>query len=39
VLDRFSFVELDAGHAERVLEMLDGTRLKGKQVRLEYARG
>jgi ATP-dependent RNA helicase DeaD len=39
VLERFSFVELDADHAERALEMLDGTKLKGKQIRLEYARG
>jgi ATP-dependent RNA helicase DeaD len=39
VLERFSFVELDAEHAERALEMLDGTKLKGKQIRLEYARG
>jgi ATP-dependent RNA helicase DeaD len=39
VLERFSFVELDAALAEQALERLDGTRLKGKQVRLEYARG
>jgi ATP-dependent RNA helicase DeaD len=39
VLERFSFVELDAEQAERALEMLDGTKLKGKQIRLEYARG
>jgi ATP-dependent RNA helicase DeaD len=39
VLDRFSFVELDAEHAEQALERLEGTRLKGKQIRLEYARG
>jgi ATP-dependent RNA helicase DeaD len=39
VLDRFSFVELDAEHAEQALERLDGTKLKGKQIRLEYARG
>ncbi len=39
VLDRFSFVELDAEHAELALERLEGTRLKGKQIRVEYARG
>jgi ATP-dependent RNA helicase DeaD len=39
VLERFSFVELDAAAAEQALERLDGTRLKGKQIRLEYAKG
>jgi ATP-dependent RNA helicase DeaD len=39
VLDRFSFVELDAVHAGRALERLEGTKLKGKQIRVEYARG
>jgi hypothetical protein len=39
VLDRFSFVELDAAHAEQALERLEGTKLKGKQIRVEYARG
>jgi ATP-dependent RNA helicase DeaD len=39
VLDRFSFVELDSRHAEQALERLEGTKLKGKQIRLEYARG
>jgi ATP-dependent RNA helicase DeaD len=39
VMERFSFVELDSEQAERALEMLDGTKLKGKQIRLEYARG
>ena len=38
VLERFSFVELDAEHADDALERLDGTKLKGKQIRLEYAR-
>ena len=37
VLERFSFVDLDAEHAERALERLDGTKLKGRQVRVEYA--
>jgi ATP-dependent RNA helicase DeaD len=39
VLERFSFVELDPEQAEQVLERLDGTKLKGKQVRVEYAKG
>ena len=38
VLDRFSFVELDADQAERAVEYLDGTKLKGKQIRMEIAR-
>ena len=38
VLHRFSFVELDAGQAERAVEFLDGTKLKGKELRLEVAR-
>ena len=37
VLDRFSFVELDAEHAERAVEFLDGTKLKGRQIRMEVA--
>ncbi|MGH2960735.1 MAG: DEAD/DEAH box helicase [Solirubrobacterales bacterium] len=39
VLERFSFVELEAEHAERAVERLDGTKLKGRQLRLERARG
>jgi ATP-dependent RNA helicase DeaD len=39
VLERFSFVELNAEHAERAVERLDGTKLKGRQVRVELARG
>ncbi len=39
VLERFSFVELDTAHAEQALERLEGTKLKGKQIRVEYARG
>jgi ATP-dependent RNA helicase DeaD len=39
VLERFSFVELDAEHADRVVDRLDGTKLKGRQVRVELARG
>jgi ATP-dependent RNA helicase DeaD len=37
VLERFSFVELDGEHAERVIEYLDGTKLKGRPIRLELA--
>jgi ATP-dependent RNA helicase DeaD len=39
VLERFSFVELGAEHAERAVSRLDGTKLKGRQVRVELARG
>jgi len=39
VLERFSFVELDPEQAEQALDRLDGTKLKGKQVRVEYAKG
>ena len=39
VLERFSFVELQAEHAEKALERLDGTKLKGEQLGPEYARG
>ncbi len=38
VLERFSFVELDAEHAEQAVERLDGTKLKGREVRFELAR-
>jgi ATP-dependent RNA helicase DeaD len=38
VLERFSFVELDAAQAERAVEFLDGTKLKGRELRLEIAR-
>jgi len=38
VLDRFSFVELDADKAERTVEFLDGTKLKGAEIRVEVAR-
>ena len=39
ILDRFSFVELGAEHADRAVERLDGTKLKGRQLRVELARG
>ena len=38
VLERFSFVELDDAHAEETVERLDGTKLKGRAVRVELAR-
>jgi RNA recognition motif-containing protein len=38
VLHRFSFVEVASEHAERAVEFLDGTKLHGKQLRLEIAR-
>jgi ATP-dependent RNA helicase DeaD len=38
VLDRFSFVELGAEDAGRAVEYLDGTKLKGRQIRMEVAR-
>jgi ATP-dependent RNA helicase DeaD len=38
VLHRFSFVHLDPELAERTVEYLDGTKLKGKEIRLEVAR-
>jgi len=38
VLHRFSFVEVDSDQAERTVEFLDGTKLKGKEIRLEIAK-
>ncbi len=38
VLHRFSFVEVDRDQAERTVEFLDGTKLKGKEIRLEIAK-
>jgi len=37
VLHRFSFVEVDPAQADRTVEFLDGTKLKGKEIRLEIA--
>jgi ATP-dependent RNA helicase DeaD len=37
VLHRFSFVEVSPEHADRTVEYLDGTKLKGKEIRLEIA--
>ncbi len=38
VLHRFSFVEVAPDQAERTVEYLDGTKLKGKEIRLEIAK-
>ncbi len=38
VLHRFSFVELAENESDRVVEFLDGTKLKGREIRLEVAR-
>jgi ATP-dependent RNA helicase DeaD len=38
VLERFSFVELKSDHADRAIEYLDGTKLQGKEIRLELAK-
>jgi ATP-dependent RNA helicase DeaD len=38
VLHRFSFVHIDPDVAERTVEYLDGTKVKGKEIRLEVAK-
>ncbi|HXR31115.1 MAG TPA: DEAD/DEAH box helicase [Solirubrobacterales bacterium] len=38
VLHRFSFVQVDPELAERTVEYLDGTKVKGKEIRLEVAK-
>jgi ATP-dependent RNA helicase DeaD len=38
VLDRTAFVEVPSGDAERVVEALRGTKLKGKKVKVQLAR-
>ena len=38
VLERFSFVELPDEQAKLALDRLDGTKLEGKQIRVEYAK-
>jgi ATP-dependent RNA helicase DeaD len=38
VLHRFSFVEVDPELAEQTVEYLDGTKLEGKEIRLEIAK-
>ncbi len=39
VLERFSFVDIDDAFAEQAVERLDGTKIAGKQIRIEYANG
>jgi ATP-dependent RNA helicase DeaD len=38
VLHRFSFVHIDPDQADKTVEFLDGTKLKGKEIRLEIAK-
>jgi ATP-dependent RNA helicase DeaD len=38
ILERFTFVDLDTDSAAQVLDRLNGTKLKGKQIRVEYAK-
>ena len=38
VLHRFSFVQVDPDKAEQTVEYLDGTKVKGKEIRLEIAK-
>ena len=38
VLHRFSFVHIDPELAERTVEYLDGTKVQGKEIRLEVAK-
>jgi ATP-dependent RNA helicase DeaD len=38
ILERFAFVELPDEQAKRALERLDGTKLEGRQIRVEYAK-
>ncbi len=38
VLHRFSFVHVDPDEADRVVEYLSGTKLNGREIRLEVAR-
>jgi ATP-dependent RNA helicase DeaD len=38
IMERFSFVDLDTDHAEQVVDRLNETKLKGKQIRVEYAK-
>ncbi len=38
MLERFAFVDLDTDKAEQVVERLNDTKLKGKQIRVEYAK-
>ncbi len=38
MLERFAFVDLDTDQAEQVVDRLNETKLKGKQIRVEYAK-
>ncbi len=38
VLHRFSFIEVASDQADRAVEFLDGTKLHGKEIRLEIAK-
>jgi ATP-dependent RNA helicase DeaD len=38
VLHRFSFIEVSPDQADRTVEFLDGTKVKGKEIRLEIAK-
>ena len=38
VLHRFSFIEIAPDQADRAVEFLDGTKLRGKEIRLEIAK-
>jgi ATP-dependent RNA helicase DeaD len=38
VLHRFSFVQVDADVADRTVEYLDGTKVQGREIRLEIAK-
>ena len=39
LLERFAFLSVPAEDAERVIAAVDGTRVKGVELRLEAARG
>ena len=38
VLERFAFVEVPAEQAERVVDLVSGTEVRGQRLRLEPAR-
>jgi ATP-dependent RNA helicase DeaD len=38
LLERFAFVEVPAGEAERVIELVSGTEVRGERLRIELAR-
>jgi ATP-dependent RNA helicase DeaD len=39
MLDRFAFLDVPAGEAERVVEQVDGSEVAGRRLRLEPVRG